>query len=468
MVAADVRSGPAPKAPRRSTTQAARLAEAIVAFDAARYGTEPVAKARICLLDFLSAAFESVDLEWSRQARAAMPEGTGGHVVGDAVRRSPGDAAFVNAVLGHGLVREDMHAGSISHHGVVIWPVLLALAETGSFSGQRLLAAAIVGYETGCRVGRALFDSTLARLFRPTGLVGPLGAAAAGAYLLGFDERKTATALALAANCAGGLNQWPHSGASEMYFHPGFGARNVVTALQLAAAGAFGSPDIFEGEAGLFAAFARKPAVPVTLFPDGEADILAVYNKPVGACNFAQTACQAAFRLAQQLTPDAAPIESVAIRVSEAALRYPGCDFTGPFERGLQAKMSIQYGVAATLALRRLGEANYRRLDEPETLRLVATSVLEVDPDFTRAFPAAQGAEIEIALADGRRLKTSLRDVVPATEAEIRERFRGAAGAVLGEARAEAIEALVDGLEELAEVAALPRLLAPERPTPRH
>lgn len=452
---------------QRAPTQAARLAEAIVSFNADRFGAEPLAKARICLLDFLSAAFESVDLEWSAQARAAMPAGSGGHVVGDAAARNPADAAFVNAVLGHGLVREDMHAGSISHHGVVIWPVLLALSETGTFSGQRLLAAAVVGYETGCRVGRALFDASLARLFRPTGLVGPLGAAAAGAYLLGFDERKTATALALAANCAGGLNQWPHSGASDMYFHPGFGARDVVTALRLADAGAFGSPDIFEGEAGLFAAFARKAATPVTLFPNGEPDIMTVYNKPVGACNFAQTACQAAYRLAQELTVDSAPIERVAIRVSDAARRYPGCDFTGPFQRGLQAKMSIQYGVAATLAQRRLGEANYRRLDDPETMRLVAACSLEVDADFTSAFPKSQGAEVEITLADGRRLKTSLRDVVPATEADIRNRCREAASAVLGAERAEQIEAAIDGLDHLPNAGLLPKLCAAARSSAR-
>lgn len=459
MVAADALH-PAP-------TQAARLAAAILGFDARRYGMEPLAKARICLLDFLSAAFESVDLEWSEQARAAVPAGSGGHVVGDGVARNPADAAFVNAVLGHGLVREDMHAGSISHHGVVIWPVLLALAETGSFSGERLLAAAVVGYETGCRVGRALFDGALARLFRPTGLVGPLGAAAAGAHLLGFDERKTATALALAANCAGGLNQWPHSGASDMYFHPGFAARNVVTALQLASAGAFGSPDIFEGEAGLFAAFARKPAPPVTLFPNGEADILNVYNKPVGACNFAQTACQAASRLVRELTADSAPIERIVIRVSDAARRYPGCDFTGPFERGLQAKMSIQYGVAATLAQRRLGEANYKRLDDAETLRLVAACSLEVDADFTSAFPKAQGAEVEITLTDGRRLTTSLRDVVPATEADIRNRYREAAGAVLGADRAEEIEAAIDGLDRLPDAGLVPKLCAAARTSAR-
>ena len=31
-----------------------------------------------------------------------------------------GDAAFANAVMGHGLVREDMHSGSVSQLGIVV------------------------------------------------------------------------------------------------------------------------------------------------------------------------------------------------------------------------------------------------------------------------------------------------------------------------------------------------------------
>ncbi|WP_207482762.1 MmgE/PrpD family protein [Arenibaculum pallidiluteum] len=445
----------------RTPTLSQSMAEAVASFDLSMVGPAPVAKAKACLLDFLSCAFESIDLPWGRQARAVAPASGGAHIVGSAEAATPGDAAFANAVLGHGLVREDMHAASLSHHGVVVWPALLALAERHPVHGARLLGAAILGYEVGCRVGRALFDAGLARLFRPTGLVGPIGAAAGGAYLLGLDAERTAAAIAFGTNAAAGLNQWPHSGGSDMYFHPGFAARSALTAVELAALGAFGSPDILEGEAGLFAAFGRKPApADIPLFPEGKADILGVYNKPVAACNFAQTACQAALRLAAELTGDAAPVESVSVRVAQAAVRYPGCDFQGPYERALQAKMSIQFGVAAALVHRRLGEANYQRLDDPEVLRIVRACELQPDPEFTAAFPAAQGAEVEVSLKDGRRLKTSLRDVVPATEADIRARFRESAGAVLGAERADAIEEFVDGIETKGDAGQLMQLCA--------
>ena len=405
-------------------------------------------KLKICLLDFLSCAFEARDLPWSRQAIAVVPKVvSGAAIIGSEMATSPAEAAFANATLGHGLVREDMHAGSIAHHGVVLWPVLLALAQANAVSGARLMTAAAIGYEVGGRLGRALFNADLARLFRPTGILGPIAGAVAGSTLLALDEDAAVSALALAANASSGLNQWPHDGGSDMYFHPGHAARSAITAIGLAQAGAFGSELILEGEAGLFAAFRRSDAPrAIELFAEGQEEILAVYNKPVPACNFAQTACQAAVRVAEEVdSPDA--IESVVVHLPEAAIRYPGCDFSGPFERSLQAKMSIQYGVAAALVRRTVDEDGYRRLDDPAVLRLARMIRLSSDKEFTRAFPAAQGAEVEVGLAVGARISRRIPDVIAATEGEIRHRFRSAAGAVLGQERADAIEQAVDRLE---------------------
>ncbi|HEY8368261.1 MAG TPA: MmgE/PrpD family protein, partial [Thermodesulfobacteriota bacterium] len=306
-----------------------------------------VEKAKICLLDFLGSAFEARDLPWSRQAIALAAATTGGATVIGAPCRVPhAEAAFANGVLGHGLVREDMHAGSVSHLGVVVLPTLLALAELHRVDGREFVAATAVGYEVGARIGRALIDPDVARRLRPTGITGPLAGTAAGARLLRLGTDAAASALALAANTVAGLNEWAHTGGSEMFFHPGFAARNAVTAVRLAELGAYGSPTALDGEAGLFAAFGKaKAAADVALF-DGPPEILAVYQKPAPACNFAQTACQAALRLARDLdgSPDA--IAAVTVRVPHAAAAYPGCDFKGPFARRLQAKMSIQYNVA--------------------------------------------------------------------------------------------------------------------------
>lgn len=419
--------------------------------------------ARRCLLDYLSCVFEARDLPWSEQAAtlATSVAEAGAHIAGRAGMYAPADAAFANAVAGHGLVREDMHAASVAHLGVVVWPTVLALAERHPVSGEQVLAAAIVGYETGARIGRALMNPELARLFRPTGLVGPFAAVMAGARLIGLDAQRALNAFALAGNCCAGLNEWGHTGGSEMYFHPGFVVRNAMTCLALAARGAEGSASILEGEAGIFKAYARAPLVaPIDLFADGRAEIDAVFNKPAPACNFAQTPCQAALQAVRRVAGGSRRIAAVRIETTRAAVAYPGCDAKGPFRRALQAKMSIPFGVAATLANGVIAESNYARLDDAEVARLMAATTLVEDAEYTAAFPARQGARVVLTLDDGATVSGELDDVVAADEATIRERFRQAARAVLDAGRARRIEETVDGYERAADAGELARLCA--------
>ncbi|QHJ01599.1 MmgE/PrpD family protein [Xylophilus rhododendri] len=437
------------------------------AFDLPDFAPEVMAKARRCLLDYLSCAFEAADRPWSRQAAALarrQPQGAG--IVGRSGAYGAGDAAFANAVAGHGLVREDMHPASIAHLGVVVWPALLALAETAPrpVSGRDLLLAAIVGYETGAQLGKAVMTPELARLFRPTGLVGPYAAALASARLLGLTQAQALSAFALAGNCSGGLNEWPRHGGSEMYFHPGFAVRNAIACIELAAAGATASPTILEGPAGFFAAYGRGaspvPDSGLALFGEGGPQILSVFHKAAPACNFAQSPCQAALAVAGRLQGGSRRIAAIRIATTAAALAYPGCDARGPFDNQLQAKMSIFFGVAATLARQALDESGFDRLDDPEITRLIAATTLVADPGFTAAFPARQGARVTVVLDDGQELSASLDDVQPADDALIRQRLRAAATRALGEPAAIAIEAAVDGLEHEPDSGSIGRLCA--------
>ena len=50
----------------------------------------------------------------------------------------------------------------------------------------------------------------------------------------------------------------------------------------------------------------------------------------------------------------------VLVRSFPEAIAYPGCDHTGPYRTQLQAKMSIQFSVAAVLVHGRLDDAVFR------------------------------------------------------------------------------------------------------------
>jgi 2-methylcitrate dehydratase PrpD len=428
-------------------------------FDARRLTPEIRAKARLCLLDFLSCAIEAAPLPWSRQAAAVAAPGDAATILAGG-RSTAEDAAFANAVAGHGLVREDMHPPSIAHLGVVVWPTLLALAESRRVDGPALIRAAVLGYEIGGRLGRVVITPEVARLFRPTGIVGPLAAAFAGASLLGLDAETACSAVALAANCSAGLNEWPRHGADEMYFHPGFAARNAIRSLALAQAGAWASPSIVEGAAGTVAAYARRPAPErIALFPNGDAEILAVFNKPVPACNFAQSPCQAAISALAASGATSTEIAAIRVDTYAAALNYPGCAHAGPFATPLQAKMSIVFGVAAALARGEIAEANYARLDDEEIQRMVGITELRLDPALDAAFPAKQGTRVTLRLKDGRVATHAMDDVAFADAALVEARFRAAA-ASLGRDRAEAILADVAALDALPDAGRIARACA--------
>ena len=434
---------------------------------------EVVEKVKICFMDFLSAACESLGLPWSSQALDIAARGQGSAaIIGSRVRVPAGDAAFVNGILGHGLVREDMHTGSVSHLGVVVFPTLMALASDAPASGRDFITAAVCGYEVGAQIGRALMTPENVRQYRPTGICGPPGAALAGARILDLDGEASVSAVAFGANVAAGLNEWPQSGGDEMFFQVGFAARNAVLSAQLAQAGAKCSETSLDGVAGLFRALKNQDRAGMVKPFDSGYEILAVFHKQAPACNYAQTAAQAALALSdelRQLGLDTRGIESIRVRSTSAAIAYPGCNHAGPFLKTLQAKMSIHYCVAATLYRGEIAEANYRLPQDPEINRLAGLTTLELDSEFTASYPALQGSEVILTLHDGSTLNRRLPDLIPATPSEIRSRFLRAAETVFGREQAQMLEAAIDGLEfepaaaRLAELTSLSQRFAAHR-----
>jgi 2-methylcitrate dehydratase PrpD len=439
---------------------AVRIARSVVAMSLNDLPAEVTGKVKLCLLDLIGCAFESRDQPWSRQAIAlAEVTGNAATVIGSPNAASHTDAAFANAVMGHGLVREDMHSGSISHLGIVVLPTLLALSELRHVRGRNFIAATAVGYEVGGQIGRAVMDADVARIHRPTGITGPVAAAAAGARLLGLSTEAVTSAIALGANTTVGFNQWAHTGGSEMFFHAGYAARDAVTAARLAELGAFASPSALDGEAGLFAALGKRGAAPKIDLFRGQPEILSVYHKPVPACNFAQTASQAAIAIAREHGSAPERIAAITVRVPRAGALYPGCDYSGPFAHVLQAKMSIQYNVAAALIEGDVTERNFTRLRDPALQRLIGVMKLEVDDAMTRAYPGKQGGEVEVRETGGSTHRMRLEDVVNADAAAVRARFRAAAENVLGAARTREIESFIDEIELRKDVAPLCALL---------
>jgi len=148
--------------------------------------------------------------------------------------------------------------------------------------------------------------------------------------------------------------------------------------------------------------------------------------------------------------------------VPRAGTLYPSCDFKEPFQHILQAKMNIQYNVAAALMLGSVTERNFALLDDAELHRLIGVMTLQVDDAMTRAYPGLQGGEVQVREVGGATHRMRLDNVVNATEADVQARFRAATQDVFGAARAGDIERCVAELDRSDDAGRLARLLRAE------
>ncbi|MDB5817208.1 MAG: MmgE/PrpD family protein, partial [Rhizobacter sp.] len=95
------------------------------------------------------------------------------------------DAALVNATAGHALDYDDV--GLCGHPSTVLVPVLLAEGERLHASGEALIRAYVVGYETWAELLFRDADLHHAKGWHPTAVFGVVACAAAVSALRGVD-----------------------------------------------------------------------------------------------------------------------------------------------------------------------------------------------------------------------------------------------------------------------------------------
>jgi 2-methylcitrate dehydratase PrpD len=160
-------------------------------------------------------------------------------------------AALINGTASHALDFDDCSNTLGGHPSAPILPALWTLA-TG-VSGKAFIAAYAAGFETECKLARAVNFHHYEKGWHPTATLGTFGAAAACAHLLRLSPDKTATALALAASMASGIKA--NFGTMTKPFHIGHAARNGLLAALLAEEGMTANHGALEHEQGFFAVF---------------------------------------------------------------------------------------------------------------------------------------------------------------------------------------------------------------------
>lgn len=177
---------------------AVALARRIVGFRHTDISEHAREVARKCLVDTVGVTLAGSPGPEAGIAAAVHASGGGGaRALGRDEILTALDAALVNGTASHALDFDDFSGTLGGHQSAPVTSALLALASGSRVSGSDLLMAYVVGCEVSILLAPAVHPHHYDKGWHPTATLGVFGTAAAAAKLLGLDEARTATALAI-------------------------------------------------------------------------------------------------------------------------------------------------------------------------------------------------------------------------------------------------------------------------------
>lgn len=408
------------------------------------------------LLDTLGVMIWGAQDSFLRAFREKLLRGGGtATIVGTADRAEPGTAALFNAATTTVTQIDEGHRRALGHPGIHILPAALAVAEREGRSGTDLITAIVAAYEVSVRIGRSM--RPLKPGIHAHGHWAVIGAAVAGARLLGADAAMMVNAIESAASLTlRPATRTVEDGVTAHHLGVGLGTQNAVQIAYGVAAGMTGSPGTLVDYLGPDSAVAFRPELLVeAIGPDDlRYEILDSYFKFQPMCAHALTTLEAIDALRARI-PSADAVRSILVRTYGLA-----ADLSNPRPASaLAAKFSIPFAVAARLLSDDVRPAalHGRDLADPALHELMACVNIARDPELEKLYPDARPSIVEIELADGTRL-VERRDMPrgdaanPATAEELFAKFMGLSSPVLGEAGARRLGEMALAVESVANV----------------
>ncbi|WP_418319401.1 MmgE/PrpD family protein [Piscinibacter sakaiensis] len=449
-----------------------RLAELIHGIGADAVTPLALSQAKMCLIDAvgvsLAGCVEPATQVLLRTPGIATAPGRS-LVLGTTLRTSALDAALVNGTSAHALDYDDFSSIMGGHHTVPLMPALMALGEEHALSGRDLLVSYIAGVEVQIRMARALGFHHYDKGWHPTSTIGTFGAAAAVAHLMRLDVGQTATALAIAASLASGLKA--NFGTMVKPFHAGHCGRNGLLAALLAARGFDANESALEHHQGFLNVF-NGPGTFDTdrLFADWaspleiEGETIALKQFP--CCGSTHPAIAMMLRLVREEGLRASDVAGIDVLPHARRLRHT--DNPWP-QSSLEAKFSVQYATVRALldGAVRLRHFEGAAHEEAEVRRLLEITRARPHPDMADDAEEQWGAEVVVSLRNGKRLSRRIEQLVgrggksAMSREEMWTKFEDCGERLLPRDRLHDLFDRLDGLESIADVNTLTRLLEP-------
>jgi 2-methylcitrate dehydratase PrpD len=344
---------------------------------------EVAARARLVLLDCIGAiAAGAQEPEMAALAgRMVAREGAGeAPVIGQGRVARPGTAAFLNGTSGTMLELDEGNQYARGHPAIHVVPALLAAPRS---DGAGLLAALVLGYEFGARVGIA---SKLNVAMHPHGTWGTLGAAIAVAKLHGASAGEFRSVVNMAASLGlatsrktmleGGTVRNTYAGVANML---------GLTVWDLARSGFAGERDGVGTVFGHVSATDFRPEE-MTAELGTRWEIARNYFKRHAACRYTHGALDALAAILMRtgkLQPDQVRAIEVHTYVWAAQLDSPAAP------NMLAAKFSIPFALATTIAHGAATVPAFRgpARENPAVQALAARVTVTEDPAMTAQLP---------------------------------------------------------------------------------
>jgi 2-methylcitrate dehydratase PrpD len=457
--------------PNATQTVLEQFAERIVSFDLSAITPQAIMLSRTAIIDTLgvtlAGAIEPCTTNLLRTPGVASAPGVC-TIFGTAQKTSALDATFINGTASHALDYDDFSQPMGGHQSAPLVAPLMAIAEERGASGLELLQSYVVGIETEIRLARGVNFYHYDKGWHPTATLGVFGAAAAAGHMLKLDAKKQTIALAIAASFASGIKA--NFGTMVKPLHVGQCARNGLLAALMADAGYDANPEALEHHQGFFNAFNGKGNYDASLIFENWANPLEVLSPSMGlkqfaCCGSTHPAVTMALQLRQQETFSPQDIEKVDIMPHRR--RLPHTNNPDP-QTPLAAKFSVQYAVARALVNGAVrlddfeGDAHF----DSKVRAIMAKTTAMPHPDMPDDSPDQFGAEVIVALKDGRTVSRRINSLVgrggdyPLTSEELWEKFNDCAKRVLPVNDIPALFAKLEKLEHIKNIRELTPSLA--------
>jgi len=274
-------------------------------------------------------------------------------VAGSGKKLPASSASFLGGVFAHWWEWDDTHDDSAVHASAVIFPALLAAAETakldeGEASGREFVAATVAAFDVACQIGATL-NPHYHNGVMATGVPGHIGAAAGVARILGLGEDGILSAMGLAAEQAGLSRQPLADRVNGKNILCGIAAGQAIQSAFAAQAKIKGSPNFLTGKFGLNAIFAEGNAdLEKGLSNLGKKfSVTETSIKLYPSCRSTHPGLDLIFDMMEDEPDLANRVKSIEVRTSKIVNQLVGA----PFKAGNDPRVAAQFSIPYTLSV---------------------------------------------------------------------------------------------------------------------